>query len=69
MAKVDEELTITVNAKLSVDKSTAEYCLKMVEIFLNANSDYNILADKREDGKISLALLKAGGGADHGKVD
>ena len=35
MAKTD--LTIDVHAKLSVDRKTAETCLKLVEIFCNAN--------------------------------
>lgn len=32
------ELTIGVNAKLCVDRDTAELCLKLVEIYANANN-------------------------------
>lgn len=37
MAKLTD-LTVDINAKLCVDRPTAELCLKMVEIFCNANN-------------------------------
>jgi hypothetical protein len=37
MAKLQDP-TIDINAKLCVDRNTAELCLKMVEIFCNANN-------------------------------
>ena len=40
MAKVAEDLTLEVKAKLTVDRATAEACLKMVEV--------------REDGELKL---------------
>ena len=52
MAKA-EDLTIEVKAKLTVDKATAEACLKMVELYVNANS-VNLMADKSEDGELKL---------------
>ena len=33
-----QELTIDINAKLCVDRNTAELCLKMVEVYCNANN-------------------------------
>ena len=52
MAKA-EDLTIEVKAKLTVDKATAEACLKMVELYVNANS-VNLMADKSEDGELKF---------------
>ena len=52
MAKA-EDLTIEVKAKLTVDKATAEACLKMVELYVNANS-VNLMADKSEDGELEF---------------
>lgn len=37
MAKVLEDITVEVQARLSVDRKTAEACLKMVELYVNAN--------------------------------
>ena len=44
MAKLTD-LTVDINAKLGVDRATAELCLKMVEIFCNANN-LNVIAEK-----------------------
>ena len=52
MAKA-EDLTIEVKAKLTVDKATAEACLKMVELYVNANS-VNLMADKSKDGELKF---------------
>ena len=52
MAKA-EDLTIEVKAKLTVDKATAEACLKMVELYVNANS-VNLMADKSENGEVQF---------------
>ena len=39
------DLTIDINAKMCVDRNTAELCLKMVEIFCNANK-VTVIAEK-----------------------
>ena len=52
MAKA-EDLTIEVKAKLTVDKATAEACLKMVELYVNSNP-VNLIADKSEDGELKF---------------
>lgn len=54
MAKAASELTVTINAKLDVDKKTAETCLRLVEAYVNANG-LDILCTKEENGEMSLA--------------
>ena len=48
MAK--SELTVTINAKLDVDRKTAETCLRLVEAFVNANS-VDLICHKQENGE------------------
>ena len=45
------ELTVTINAKLDVDRKTAETCLRLVEAFVNAN-DVDILAVREPSGEL-----------------
>ena len=52
MAKL-EELTVEVKAKMTVDKATAEACLKMVELYVNSNG-INLMADKSESGEVQF---------------
>lgn len=53
MAKVAEDLTIEVKAKLIVDRATAEACLKMVELYVNSNG-VNVMVDKLENGELNF---------------
>ena len=53
MAKVSEDLTIEVKAKLTVDRATAEACLKMVELYVNSNG-VNVMVDKLENGELNF---------------
>ena len=53
MAKVAEDLTLEVKAKLTVDRATAEACLKMVELYVNSNP-INLMGDKRENGEVQF---------------
>ena len=53
MAKVMEDLTLEVKAKLTVDRATAEACLKMVELYVNSNG-INLMADKSENGEVQF---------------
>ena len=53
MAKVLENVVVEVNAKMTVDRTTAEACLKMVELYVNSNS-VNVVADKSEDGELKF---------------
>lgn len=50
--KVDE-LIVNVKTDLTVDKKTAEVCLKLVELYVNHNN-VNILADRKEDGSLEF---------------
>lgn len=58
MAKT--ELTVTINAKFGVDRKTAETCLRLVEMYVNANDVY-IMCDKSPDGEVSYWYEKKGG--------
>ena len=53
MAKVAEDLVLEVRAKLTVDRATAEACLKMVELYVNSNP-VNLMADKSENGEVQF---------------
>ena len=53
MAKVTEDLTLEVKAKLTVDRATAEACLKMVELYVNSNG-VNVMADRLGNGELKF---------------
>ena len=53
MAKVAEDFTLEVKAKLTVDRATAEVCLKMVEMYVNSNGA-NVMVDKLENGELKF---------------
>ena len=53
MAKVLENVVVEVKAKMTVDRSTAEACLKMVELYVNSNP-VNLMADKSENGEVQF---------------
>lgn len=53
MAKVAEDLTFEVKTKLTVDRATAEACLKMVELYVNSNG-VNVMVDKLESGELKF---------------
>ena len=53
MAKATSELTVTINAKLDVDKKTAETCLRLVEAYVNANG-VRLMCSHEENGEVSL---------------
>ena len=53
MAKVLENVTVEVKAKMTVDKATAEACLKMVELYVNSNP-VNLIGDKSENGEVQF---------------
>lgn len=50
--KVDE-LIVNVKTDLTVDKKTAEVCLKLVELYVNHN-DVIVLIDKKEDESLEF---------------
>ena len=53
MAKVLDNVVVEVKAKMTVDRSTAEACLKMVELYVNSNP-VNLIADKSENGEVQF---------------
>ena len=46
-------LEIEVKAKMTVDRATAEACLKMVELYVNS-SGVNVMVDKLESGELKF---------------
>ena len=53
MAKALENVVVEVKAKMTVDRATAEACLKMVELYVNSNG-INLMADKSENGEVQF---------------
>ena len=53
MAKVLENMVVEVKAKITVDRATAEACLKMVELYVNSNA-VNLVSDKSENGEVQF---------------
>ena len=53
IAKVAEDLTLEVKAKLAVDRATAEACLKMVELYVNSNG-VNVMVDRLGNGELKF---------------
>ena len=47
----EEDLTIEVKAKMTVDKRTAEGCLHLVEMFVN-DTGAEIIAEKDANGEV-----------------
>ena len=58
MAK--SELAVTINAKLDVDRKTAETCLRLVEAYVNANNVY-IMCRTDPNGEVSYWYEEKGG--------
>lgn len=53
MAKVLDNVVVEVQAKMTVDRATAEACLKMVELYVNSNA-VNLVSDKSENGEVQF---------------
>ena len=53
MAKALENVIVEVKAKMTVDRATAEACLKMVELYVNSNG-VNVMVDKLENGELKF---------------
>ena len=53
MAKALENVLVEVKAKMTVDRATAEACLKMVELYVNSNG-VNVMVDKLESGELKF---------------
>ena len=46
-------LEIEVKAKITVERATAEACLKMVELYVNS-SGVNVMVDELESGELKF---------------
>lgn len=44
-------IDVTVNLSMNIDKSTAEGCLKIVEMFVNS-SNARVVADREPNGEV-----------------
>ena len=53
MAKALENVVVEVKAKMTVDRATAEACLKMVELYVNS-SGVNLMVDRMENGELKF---------------
>ena len=53
MAKALENVVVEVKAKMTVDRATAEACLKMVELYVNS-SGINVMVDRLENGELKF---------------
>ena len=58
MAK--QVLTVEVECRLTVSKDTTETCLKMVEMFINANKGFGIHDMENDDGTVTFYLVNYG---------
>ena len=58
MAKLSE-LTVTINAKLDVDRKTAETCLRLVEAYVNANP-VDLICHKQDNGELEFEYVFRG---------
>lgn len=45
------DVDVTVNLSMNIDKSTAEGCLKIVEMFVNANNA-RVISDREPNGEV-----------------
>lgn len=50
-----QTIEIPINVKMMVDESTAQGCLKIVEIYLNGNVDLHLKAVTKETGEVELS--------------
>lgn len=56
MAKISD-IVVEVKAKLTVDRKTAEACLKMVEMYVNQSKD-DIVADRDENNELTFRFVR-----------
>lgn len=62
------KLTMDIPINFDIDRSTAEACLKIVEIYMNRHSYLDIVGDRVEDGTLKFTFVNKypnGEGADN----
>jgi hypothetical protein len=52
-----QDITVEVKAKMTVDRKTAEACLKLVEMYVNESDNY-IEFDRAESGELSFRFME-----------
>jgi len=55
------EITIEVNAALNVSEKTANICLRLLEAYMNAHPEMDLIGHFDEQGCVSYELQKKGG--------
>lgn len=60
MSKVTD-LTIDVTAKITVDRQTAERCLRILEWYANENNELMLMGERDNEGKIHFYFKRADG--------
>jgi hypothetical protein len=60
MSKVTD-LTIDVTAKITVDRQTAERCLRILEWYANDNNELMLMGDRDNEGKVHFYFRRADG--------
>lgn len=50
-------LTVNVKAKLDVDQKSAEACLRLLELFVNANP-VDIVCTRNKEGEVELQFVE-----------
>lgn len=55
------ELKVTIDARVSVDKKTAEACLALIELYVNEH-DVNIIGERSENGEVSFHFTNSRNG-------
>ena len=60
MSKVTD-LTIDVTAKITVDRQTAERCLRILEWYANDNNELMLMGDRDNEGRIHFYFRRADG--------
>lgn len=57
-----QEITVDVNARLSIPQETVERCLLLIEMYLNDNQDVRISGGVRDaDGKVEPFKIERAG--------
>ena len=54
------EITIEVNAALNVSEKTATMCLLLLETYMNAHPELDLVGQRQNDGTIKLNFKRKG---------
>lgn len=61
MSRLAHEITIEVNAALNVSEKTATICLRLLEAYMNAHPEIDLVGHFDEHGRVCYELIKKGG--------